>query len=362
MFNTRDKRYSKGGIVMTDFTRREFLLGALGASSCAWGASERPLTDENPRQWAKQRKKILESMELVMGPLPERKPLPLDVKELERDELPTLTRTKIAFTTEEDDRVQAYLLKPKESKGRVPGVLCLHQTTPVGAAEPAGVSGDANLHYALELAERGYVTLAPNYLDMPSTAGFGGYKYDPYRRGYVSTTMKGIWNHMRAVDLLQSLPEVEPSRLACIGHSLGGHNTLFVGVFDTRLKVLVSSCGFTAFAKYMGGDLAGWSQLRYMPLIATKYHNDPADMPFDFSDVLAALAPRPVFVNAPTRDSNFDLSGVNQCLDAARAVYTRIFSAGDRLVAVHPDAAHSFPPAARQEAYEFMDKWLKAAL
>ena len=38
--------------------------------------------------------------------------------------------------------------------------------------------------------------------------------------------MKGIWNHMRAVDLLQSLPEVDPNRIGCIGHSLGGHLAL----------------------------------------------------------------------------------------------------------------------------------------
>ena len=83
--------------------------------------------------------------------------------------------------------------------------------------------------------------------------------------------MKGIWNHTRAVDLLQSLPEVDAERIGCIGHSLGGHNTIFVGVFDTRLKVLVSSCGFNSFFKYYGGDLTGWSHKGYMPRIAEVY-------------------------------------------------------------------------------------------
>jgi cephalosporin-C deacetylase-like acetyl esterase len=44
--------------------------------------------------------------------------------------------------------------------------------------------------------------------------------------------MKGIFNHMRAVDLLCSRPEVDPKRIGAIGHSLGGHNAMFVGLFD----------------------------------------------------------------------------------------------------------------------------------
>ena len=88
-------------------------------------------------------------------------------------------------------------------------MLCLHQTTKIGKGEPAGVGGNSNLHYAAELAARGYVTLAPDY------PNFGDYSFDPYAHGYESATMKGIWNHMRAVDLLQSLSEVDPQRIGC---------------------------------------------------------------------------------------------------------------------------------------------------
>ncbi len=305
-----------------------------------------------PRQWARSREQILANMQLVMGPLPKRRKSPLAIERLGMEDFPAFTRERITYASEPGDRVPAYLLKPKRLKGRVPAMLCLHQTTPLGAGEPAGVGGNPNLHYALELAKLGYVTLAPDY------PGFGGYQFDVYQHGYKSTTLKGIWNHIRAVDLLRSLAEVSPDRIGCIGHSLGGHNTLFVGAFDVRLRVLVSSCGFTSFRKYYGGNLAGWSQKRYMPLIAEKYGNDPTRMPFDFSDVLAVLAPRPVFINAPLRDANFDISGVRDSVAAARRIYVQIFHAGTRLVVVHPDAAHSFPPAARRAAYKFIGRFL----
>lgn len=310
--------------------------------------------------WAAHRQAILSRMELAMGPFSEKKAKPsLDMRILERTDTPAISRWKISYVSEEGDHTPGYLLKPKSLKGRAPGILCLHPTTSLGAAEPAGLGGNPDYHYAQELAERGYVTLAPNYPDLPFSTGFGGYKFDSYRHGYRSQTMKGVWNHARAVDLLQSMPEVDPRRIGCIGHSLGGHNTLFVGAFDTRIQVLVSSCGFTSFRDYYGGELSGWSQERYMPLIAVEYHNNPAEMPFDFSDVLTALAPRPLFINAPLYDANFSIAGVRDIIKIVRPLYSKRFNSGDRLMVRHPGAAHSFPTAVRNEAYQFIDKWLR---
>jgi pimeloyl-ACP methyl ester carboxylesterase len=192
----------------------------------------------------------------------------------------------------------------------------------------------------------------------PDYPNFGDYRVDVYAMGYASATMKGIVNHMRAVDVLTSLPEVDPNKIAAIGHSLGGHNSLYVSVFDPRIKAVVTSCGFNSFRKYYGGNLTGWSHKGYMPRIAEVYGKSPEKMPFDFTEVLGALAPRPVFINAPLRDANFEVSGVRDCVDAALPVYERIFRAKDRLTAVYPDAAHEFPPEIRQQAYDFLDRWL----
>jgi len=110
--------------------------------------------------------------------------------------------------------------------------------------------------------------------------------------------MKGIVNHRRAVGVLRSLPYVDPNRIGVIGHSLGGHNALFLAVFDPRVRVIVSSCGFNVLAKHHGGDITAWSRRYYMPWIENRYVNDPAKVPFDFTEVLGALSPRPIFINA----------------------------------------------------------------
>ena len=344
-------------MMVPHLTRRDFLGGLAGTLACAWqGLAQANAQFSDIRtaaEWAIKRETIVTAMQAVMGPLPVKERLPVEVAALEQAELPKFTRTKIRFLSDDADYVPAYLFVPRNLKGAVPGILCLHQTTSIGKGEPAGVGGTSNLYYARELAERGYVTLAPDY------PNFGDYQFDPYQHGYVSATMKGICNHRRAVDVLQSLPDVAKDKIGSIGHSLGGHNTLFLGVFDLRVKVLATSCGFNSFRKYRGGDLTGWSHKGYMPLIAEKYGKDPARVPFDFPDIIAALAPRPVFINAPLRDDNFEVSGVRDCVDAAKPIYERIFEACNRLVAVYPDAGHEFPVSIREAAYGFFDRWLK---
>ncbi len=301
-------------------------------------------------------------MQFVMGPLPAQwRDLALEMQTSEEAGLPKFTRKKITYRVEPADRVSAWLLVPRGLKAKAPAVLCLHQTVEVGKDEPAGLGANPDLQYALELAERGFVTLAPDYWP------FGGYRrqpYDPYEHGYVSGTMKGLWNHIRSLDLLQTLPEVDGRRLGCIGHSLGGHNTLWLAAFDDRVRVAVSSCGFSSFASYAssrygGGTVKNWAQRCYLPRIATAYDNDPAKVPFDWPEVLAAIAPRAVFVNAPLRDENFLVQGVTECEEAARPVFAWL-GASTNLMVVHPDAAHAFPAEVRRQAYEFIERALQA--
>ncbi len=306
--------------------------------------------------WAKRRQHILANMQLVMGPLPDNsRKTALDVQEIEEVKAEKHVRKKLTFAVEKGDRLYAYLLLPKERPGKLPAVLCLHPTSrDLGKGVPAGLGGKDDRHYAVHLAERGYVTLAPDYVNS------GDYKFDPYKNGYASATMKGIWNHMRCVDLLQSLPEVDPERIGVIGHSLGGHNSMFVAAFDPRIKCIVSNCGFCSFPTYYKGNLKGWSHDGYMPRIQSVYDLKPEKMPFDFPEVVAALAPRAFLASAPVNDSNFDMQGVKDCVTAAQPVY-ELLGARDKLAANYPDCGHDFPTEVRKVAYEWLDRWLVAS-
>lgn len=317
----------------------------------------------NPSDWKVRRRHIISGIEEAMGPLPRpTAPVPLDVQILEEHNTDGLIRRKLAYHTDRpNQRVKAWLLMPAFEKPRRagsvsarsdppkrPAILCLHQTTPNGKDSPAGLSDRPNMHYALELARRGYVTLSPDYPSM------GEHEHDFDADGYQSGSMKAIYDNMRAIDLLQSMPDVDPERIGCIGHSLGGHNGLFTAVFDKRIKAVVTSCGFTSFHKYMAGDLHGWSGPRYMPRVASHYNYSPDQMPFDFAEVIAAIAPRAVFIVAPLHDDNFDVAGVRDVVKAVRPVYKR-FGHRERLTVIYPHASHDFPATERAAAYSFLD-------
>ena len=110
----------------------------------------------------------------------------------------------------------------------------------------------------------------------------------------------------------------------------------------------MTSCGFTAFHDYYGGKLAGWTSDRYMPRIRDEYKNDPAQVPFDFTELVAAIAPRPFFTNSPLHDSNFDVGGVRKVMKSAGEVYA-FLGAADQLHAEYPDTKHDFPtPCAKR--------------
>jgi pimeloyl-ACP methyl ester carboxylesterase len=316
-------------------------------------------------------------------------------------------------------------LTPKRTdvSERMPAAICLHQTTTdqrVGKLETVGLGGDLQYAYALELAKQGFVTLSPDY------PGFGDYDCETISAysacsteaeiaavehkfafslekarslGFDSLTGLALWNHVRAVDYLVALDYVDQSSVVVIGHSLGGHNALFLAAFDSRIKAVVCSAGFTVFAKYclakaqaprdasvlgerksdhaipleMGGvgqhlrkssqnravrdgnpgpycSMATWGDDKYMPRVRRAYSDNWQQMPWDLSEVAAALAPTPLFLSAPGRDRLFGA-------DAWKAASCLLESAyRDRtwLEVDVPDCGHEFPRETRDKAYEFI--------
>jgi pimeloyl-ACP methyl ester carboxylesterase len=340
-----------------------FLIIAVIASisSC----QKAPVHDSPEDDLISQQAKILENMQLAMGKLPDRTNLPpLDVQFIDSLKADNYTRFTINFTAAENEIVPAYLYVPHSSgeNNKHAAMLVLHGTGDAGKRLVDGESRLKNRAHAKELAQRGYVVIAPDY---PSMGDLKDYDFENDR--YQSGTMKAIFNHMRCVDLLQSRKDVDPERIGVIGHSLGGHNAMFAGAFDARLKVIVSSCGWTLMDYYdigekaserYGGRLGPWAQDRYMPLLRDKYNLEAERIPFDFDDVITALAPRPFFSNSPINDSNFDVEGVKKGIEASLVLY-RSLGAEENLQVRYPDAGHDFPREVRLEAYQFIDKILE---
>jgi len=311
--------------------------------------------------WQKRRQEIVQGMLAVMGPVPDlSQRVPLDVRVEEETEVGSYVRRRITYQSEPASRAQAYLLIPKTAlsgERTAPGVLCLMSTdNQRGNKQTVGVlEGRPGRAYAAELAERGYVAIAPAY---PLLAD---YQPDLAKLGYQSGTMKAIWDNMRALDLLEALPHVRKGGFGAIGHSLGGHNSIYTAVLDERIRVVISSCGFDSFLDYYDGNDAvwqtgkGWTQTRYMPRLAAYPRKD---IPFDFHELLGALAPRPVYVNAPVNDGNFRWQSVDRIAAAAGQIY-QLYDVPALLRVDHPDCEHDFPDEQREIAYRWLDRTLR---
>ena len=107
-----------------------------------------------------------------MGPLPRpATPVPLDVASRRRAPRRRLhpPQTRLPHRRPEQTRPRLALLLSRRERAergcrhKRPAILCLHQTTPNGKDSPVGLADRPTLHYALELAKRGYVTLSPDY-------------------------------------------------------------------------------------------------------------------------------------------------------------------------------------------------------
>ena len=325
-------------------------------------ADGKPQPVKSVEDWAKRHAEIVRGMESVMGKLPgKEKRCPLEVKVEEEVDAGKYVRRLITYQSEPGSRVPAYLCIPKsvlKGEAKAPAILCLHPTdNAVGHGVVVGLGGKENRQYAVELAERGYVTLAPNY---PLLAK---YQPDVKKLGWESGTLKAVWDNIRGLDYLESLPFVDGKAMGTIGHSLGGHNSVYTAVFDPRLKVIVSSCGLDSYVDYYGGDEKnwmperGWCQTRYMLKLA-EYKGRLAEIPFDFHEMIGALAPRHVFIVAPLKDSNFRHESVDRIVKAAKPIF-KLHGDENRLRVVHPDCQHDFPNESREEAYKLFDTVLK---
>jgi dienelactone hydrolase len=293
-----------------------------------------------------------------MGPLPgDEKRCDLDVVVDEEVDCGSYVRRLISYAAEPDGRTPAYQLIPKKALNegqQCPAVLCPHPTHQRdGFKTVVGLSDRPNRAYATELAERGFVTIAPSY---PLLAN---YQPDWRALGYASGSMKAIWDNIRALDVLETLPFVAPGPMGAIGHSLGGHNSVYTAAFEPRIGAVVSSCGLDSYVDYKDGDITGWTSDRYMPRLK-EYADRLEDIPFDFHDLVAVLAPRPCLISAPYEDSNFKWQSVDVIVQAAKRVYA-LFGAEALLRVEHPDCDHDFPIAVREQAYELFEKQLGAS-
>jgi dienelactone hydrolase len=294
----------------------------------------------------------------LLGTVPPAAP-PLAPKRLERVDLGDLVREKVTYAVEAGERVPAWVFIPARAGPRFPAVLCHHQhggQFQVGKDGPAGLGSTPDQHYAIELARRGYVALAPDALcfgerqDPAGKLEDAAYeRFEALHRLTEGKTLQGkyVWDARRALDYLETRPEVDGRRMGMIGHSLGGQETLFTAAADGRIRAAASSCGFGSL-RTLKRDRILHNFALFVPGLAQ--HGD-------YGALLALVAPRPFLVAARTGDPIFPADGIEETVARARKAY-RARRAADRLGTFYEEGPHEFSPALREAAYSWLDRWL----
>jgi len=330
-----------------------------------------------PAAWPEQRARIAQVLDVFLGKPPQSRP-PLAAKVTAETQCDSYTRRTFVFQTEPGEFVPSYLLVPDKPRGRVPAVICPHQTVQYGKNEPAGLAGNPRLHMAHRLAQRGYVTLTYDAACFgerhdPATNHYGD--AIPFYRRHPHWSMMGkmAWDLSRAIDYLQTLDFVDPARIASIGHSHGGYTTLFAMALDERVRVGVSSCGFDTF-RYDGNPYR-WSHATALlprlgfyitsPYISLRRYAGVPDaetiqIPFDMHHLLALIAPRPLFLSTSDEDSIFPNAGwsARQALARLQPLYAMLKSE-NALASYFFRGGHGFPPEAERLAFDWLDRHLK---
>ncbi|MCX7826920.1 MAG: acetylxylan esterase [Verrucomicrobiae bacterium] len=218
----------------------------------------KPITAKN---WQEERQRILAGVMKILGPFPDRV-VPLDARVHSEEDCGSYLRRKISIQVQPSDRMPAWLLVPKMLRGRAPAIICFYGTTGgAGKDTTVGLSGPTpgspprkNRAFAVDMAEAGFVALAPDYLRDGERLPPSGKPYDTtdfYRRfPNWSCVGKDVWDNMRAVDYSQSLQFVDGRRIGMIGHSYGGHSTIFAAALEPRIKAAFASGPVSDFLHY----------------------------------------------------------------------------------------------------------------
>jgi pimeloyl-ACP methyl ester carboxylesterase len=141
---------------------------------------------------------------------------------------------------------------------------------------------------------------------------------------------------------------VAADRMGVIGHSLGGQEALWLTWYDSRVRVGVSSCGFGSIPTILRDGITHNFAL-YVPGLLERY---------DMDTLLAGIAPRPFLLTAGEEDLIFPIDGVRNIVARAQEAYTEA-GVPESLRAILFPAGHGFPDEVREEAYAFLDRWLR---
>jgi len=339
---------------------KRYLLQQVDRAAEEWEAAYEART--TPEQIAACQEQSRERLLEVIGGLPAR--TPLNARATGKVQRDGYVVEKVIFESQPGLCVTGLLFLPDADRFKPPYP---------GVVEPVGHTGNGKAYDEYQslgalLALSGMVTLVFDAIDESERVQYQGergeYDFDKwghYLHGTYGHQMVGIgsillgrntarfeiWDTMRAIDYLESRPEVDPQRIGCTGNSGGGILTAYVVALDDRVKAAAPSCYGNALPTLLrtigpqDAEHHTWASLAGAP---------------QATDLLMMRAPVPILLCAGTHDF-FDICGSWWTFRYAKRLYVRL-GFGERLEILENDAPHNYNRTQREGIARWMSRWL----
>jgi dienelactone hydrolase len=314
---------------------------------------------------------------------------------IDRWETPEYIQEKILFSSAPWFRVPAYILIPKGRKGPRPAIVDLHshggmfvygkeKVMPMPGGDPPAIAKYRQENYegrstSLALCRRGYVVISIDSFYFGERRTFFGNDAEKYgadrskyslqdvaslnrRAGegeatlakslcWAGATWQGIvhWDDLRTVDYLVSRPEVDPSKIGCVGISMGGYRSDFLAALEDRIQCAVSVGWMSALRPMIRSHVDTHSFLHFLPGLANF---------MDLPDVIGCMVPKPLMVLQCSRDELYPLDGMKESLAKLEGIYTKA-GAASKFIGRFYDQPHFFSIKMQEDAFDWLDRWLK---
>jgi pimeloyl-ACP methyl ester carboxylesterase len=214
-----------------------------------------------------------------------------------------------------------------------------------------------DLHPILALVKAGYAVLAFDQSGfgsrMSETAPFGD------RYPHWSQMGRMVEDTRAAIDALERDNMVDAQRVYLFGYSMGGMVGLYTAALDARVKGVVSICGFTPMrtdtADRGTGGVARYSLERGVIPRLGFFVGHEAQIPYDFDELLAAIAPRPTLVVQPQLDRDATPADVHSSVEQARKVYG-LYGSADHLALYEPWDYNRLPDKMQDWIVDWMSR------
>ena len=255
-----------------------------------------------------------------------------------------------------------YLPKSRKPGEKLPAVLyvCGH-----GNVVEGGVSYGSKVKYQYHpawFAKNGFACIV---LDTNELAEIPGDHHGTYSRGMWWWQTRGytpagveLWNAIRALDYLETRPEVDPKRMGVTGRSGGGATSWWVAAADDRVEAAVTVAGIADLRAHLiegelppfkAGVISGHCDCMF-PVNTYRW---------DFADVAALIAPRPLLLGNTDKDAIFPVAGYRRLAEKVRKVYA-LYGADEKFDLLEEKGPHEDTPELRRGINRWMFRWLKS--